>query len=117
MIKRLYKRVIRKFDLSVDQLRELKRRLAPENICKGPFVQGEKNCPNTTALAIKEGVDRFKMADEVKKLLAKYGVTNVELRTFYVLFDIPAMISERFFEQKLQKMKRTIDELIYEKQQ
>lgn len=115
MIKKLYKRILKKLNLPADQLQELKNRLTHESICKGAFVQGEKNCPNTTALATKEGVDKFREANEVKKLLAKYGVGRIELWTFYVIFDLPAMISERFFERRLREMRHTVDELIKSK--
>lgn len=116
MIRWLYKRIIHKLDLSVEELQELKMRLTPENICKGPFVQGEKNCPNTTALAIKESRERFKVADEVKKILGNYGITSAELWLFYIIFDLPAMISEDFFRRALTKMKISIVELINLKQ-
>lgn len=116
MIKLLYKRIIRKLNLSVNQLKELKDKLALENICKGPFVQGEKNCPNTTALAIKEGRGRFQESSEVKKLLKQRGVNNIELWTFYLLFDMPALISERFFKKALSSMRTVVNELIQEKQ-
>jgi len=116
MIKWLYKRIIRKLNLSKDQLIELKSRLTKENICKGPFVQGEKNCPNTTALALKKGIDKFKKTDEVWGLMKNRGVRKIELWSFYVVFDIPAILSERFFEKALGIMKSAIDEIIYEKQ-
>ncbi|MBI2639282.1 MAG: hypothetical protein HYW90_00105 [Candidatus Sungbacteria bacterium] len=114
MLKRLYKRIIRKFDLSKGQLRELKDRLVEENICKGPFVRGEQNCPNTTALAIKEKVGKFKVSDEVGQLMVKYGVRRIELWIFYVLFDLPAILSEGYFRKSLASMRNAIDELIQE---
>ncbi|MEK7208033.1 MAG: hypothetical protein AAB699_00615 [Patescibacteria group bacterium] len=114
MLKRLYKRIVRKFGLTKDQLRELSGRLVEENICKGPFVQGEKNCPNTTALAIKENVGKFRVSDEVKALMVRYGVERIELWTFYVLFDLPAMLSERYFKKSLVMMRDAIDELVQE---
>jgi len=106
--------MIRKLDLSEDQLRELKSRLIPGSICKGPFVQGEKNCPNTIALAVKEGVGKFTESDEVKGLLRKYGVGSIELWTFYLVFDIPATLSNRFFESATKAMKGAVDKLIQE---
>lgn len=115
MIKRLYKRIISKFDLSETQLKELRERLIPESICKGPFVQGEKNCPNTTALAIKEGIGKFKVSGTVKRLMEKYGVKSVELFAFYAIFDLPAILSEKYFEKSLAKMRNALDELIIEK--
>ncbi len=116
MIKWIYKRIIRKIDLPKNQLIELNKRLLSENICKGSWVEGEKNCPNTTALAIREDVGRFKVDSGVKQLLLKkYRVSSVELWIFYVIFDIPAMISQRFFEKSLTSMKTAIDELILER--
>jgi len=115
MIKRLYKRIIRKLNLSEDQLKELKSRLLPENICKGPFVQGEKNCPNTTALAIREGAGKFKTSGEVKMLMMKYGIKNIELWMFYAIFDLPAILSEGYFRKSLAYMKSGVDDLIAEK--
>ncbi len=114
MLKRLYKRIVRKFNLNRDQLRELRDRLVSENICKGPFVQGEKNCPNTTALAIRENVGKFTVSDEVKALMTRYGVKRIELWAFYVLFDLPAMLSERYFRKSLAIMRDAIGELVQE---
>ncbi|MCP6720405.1 MAG: NUDIX domain-containing protein [Patescibacteria group bacterium] len=114
MIKWLYKRIIRRLDLSKDQLRELKSRLTPESICKGPFVQGERNCPNTTALAIKEGVSKFTESDKVRGLLRKYGISGIELWAFYLVFDIPSTLSDGFFESSIKAMKRVVNELIQE---
>lgn len=115
MLKRLYKRIIRKFGLTENQLKELRDRLTSENICKGPFVQGEKNCPNTTALAIKEKVGKFRVSDEVGQLMARYGVRKIELWTFYTLFDLPAMLSEEYFRKSLATMRNAIDELVQER--
>lgn len=112
MLKRLYKRIIKKFGLTEDQLKELKSRLVEENICKGPFVQGEKNCPNTTALAIKENTGKFTVSDGVKALMTRYGVKRIELRAFYMLFDLPAMLSERYFRRSLAIMRNAVDELV-----
>lgn len=114
MLKRLYKRIIRKFELTENQLRELRDRLTAENICKGPFVQEEKNCPNTTALAIKENIGKFKVSDEVGPLMTRYGVKKIELWTFYALFDLPAMLSEGYFSKSLSMLRGAIDELIQE---
>ncbi len=115
MIKWIYKRIIRKFGLSEDQLEELKNRLLPENICKGPFVQGEKNCPNTTALAIREGAGKFKASGEVKKLMMKYGINSIELWAFYAIFDLSAILSDRYFRKSLVDLRGAVDELVKEK--
>lgn len=114
MVKLLYKRIIRKLGLSGAELKELKTRLIPENICKGPFVQGDKNCPNTTALAVKRGVAKFGTSDEVKRLMKEYGVKDIELWLFYVAFDLLAMLSDGYFRKSLRNMREAIDELISE---
>lgn len=75
-------------------------------------MKGEKNCPNTTALAIKEGVGKFRELNKVRELLRKYGVSSIELWTFYLVFDTPAMLSKRFFESAIRAMKSAVDELI-----
>ena len=117
MIKWLYKRIIRKLDLSENQLGELKNKLVPESVCKGPFVKGNRMCPNTTALAIKEGVEKFTKSDEVRELLRKYGVGSIELWTFYFVFDIPAMLSDRFFEGAIKAMRGVANELVQEQKE
>lgn len=53
ILKSQYKKILKKLDLSTDQLHELRNTLQPKKICSGPFIQGEKMCPNTTALALK----------------------------------------------------------------
>ena len=114
MLKQLYKRIVRKFGLTQNQLRELKSRLVEENICKGPFVQGEKTCPNTTALAVKENITKFDASAQVKPLLIKHGIRKIELWVFYILFDLPALLSEKYFRNSLVAMKGAIDELLQE---
>lgn len=111
----LYKHILRKLDLSVVQLEKLKGKLTTENICKGPFLSGNKMCPNTTALAIKQGVDAFQATGQVKGLLKEYRVNRVELWIFYAVFDIPALTSKNFFENALVLMRSAINELIQEK--
>ena len=115
MIKALYKRILKKLNLSKDQLMVLKERLASRNICKGPFLRDGKMCPNTTALAIREGREKFQKADEVMELLKRYHIGRTELWIFYALFDIPAMVSERFFKKALKDMRNAVDDLIREK--
>ena len=115
MIKSAYKSLIKKFNLSKDQLRELKEKLEEQKICKGPFFEEGKMCPNTTALSIKEKRNEFESSDEVVKLLNKYGVSRIELWKFYCLFDLPAMISKNFFSKALREMRFAVDELIRER--
>ena len=114
MAKRLYKRILKKLNLTRDQLKELQTRLITRNVSRGPFLSGDKMCPNTTALAIKRGIARFRDDREVKRLLKQYTVTPVELWVFYALFDIPAMVSERLFTRLLQDLKSAVDELSQE---
>ncbi|HEY4516993.1 MAG TPA: hypothetical protein VJG64_03530 [Candidatus Paceibacterota bacterium] len=108
----MFEEMLRKLDLSQDQLKGLRERLIPDNICKGPFLQGDKKCPITTALVIKEGPDTLKDAAQVRARLRNYGIGTVELMLFYALFDIPAIISDIFFKRSIMTMHTAIDELI-----
>ncbi len=113
ILKSRYKKILRKINLSSDQLEILKNRLQPMNICSGPFIKGEKMCPNTTALSLK--VDE-KLSDKnrVRELLNQYGISNLELILFYIVFDIPAMISDSLFEKSLVVLRNSVDEIIKE---
>jgi len=114
MIKHLYKRIIRKFGLSEMQLKELHATLVQGNICKGPFMQGEKSCPNTTALAIKEKRTVLKDSSQVRALMRKYNVLGSELWVFYIVFDLPAQLSDSYFKKALKDMRNAVNELIEE---
>ena len=99
-------------DLSVDQLEELKNKFQPQNICVGPFIKGEKMCPNTTALSLKLN-KRVMDKSTVKRLFRSHGITNVELLVFYLLFDVPAMVSDRLFTFLLKDLQNATIELIH----
>jgi len=113
MLKSLYKKMIRKLNLTHDQLTALKDRLNTQNICSGHFVSGDKMCPNTTALAIKLGVKKLSNR-EVRGLLNEHGVSNSELWTFYFLFDLPAKFSKNFAEWAMSIFREAIAEIIKE---
>jgi len=112
MLKKLYKRIIRKLNLSVEQLKILKSRLTADNICCGAFTKDDKMCPNTNALAIKRGIERFESEQQVRVYLNNNGITNQELYPFYLLFDLPAMLSKKLFIKRLTILQHAIDELI-----
>ena len=113
ILKLRYKKILKKLDFSVNQLTELKIRLVPKKICVGPFIKGEKLCPNTMALSLKlNGRPSDKHA--VRKLLNQFGITNFELIIFYILFDFPAMISDKLFEKLLENLKDATQELMEE---
>jgi hypothetical protein len=100
--------------LSKDELTELKSRLEPSNICTLQFFEDGKMCPNTTALAIKEGKEKFSGKQEVKDLLRRHGITKVELWIFLFLYDLPALISQRYFKESVRDFKSVIDKMILE---
>ena len=112
ILKSKYKNILRKLDLSLDQLEELKNKLQPQNICVGPFIKGEKMCPNTTALSLKLN-KRVMDKSTVKRLFRSHGITNVELLVFYLLFDVPAMVSDRLFTFLLKDLQNATIELIH----
>lgn len=111
MLKALYKKILKKLGLTREELLLLKEKLSPENICKGPFIKDNKMCPNTTALAIKTN-RKFANSLEILEIFKKYKISRHELWLFYLQFDIPSKISERFFKHSLENMKEGINELI-----
>lgn len=112
MVRYLYKRMLGKLRPSRNQLQTLKAQLIPENICKGPFILGDKKCPVTTALEIKENPNTLKDAAQVRAMLRNHGVGTIELMLFYALFDIPAIASEKCFKKSLSIMQGAVSELI-----
>lgn len=114
ILKSKYKEILIKLNLSVDQLKELKNKLQPQNVCAGPFIKREKLCPNTIALSLRLN-DRPKDKVSVRKLLNQSRITNFELIIFYILFDFPAMISNKLFQKLLGNLKEAVQELIEEK--
>ena len=115
MLKRIYKRILRKLHLPTSQLERLKTRLTINNISSGPFIKEGKMCPNTNALAMKLSVETFTNSKDVRKQLNQNGVTNTELCFFYLLFDMPAITSKTSFRNVLSKLRTAVDELILEK--
>lgn len=113
ILKSKYKKILKNLDLSRDQLRELENKLQPQNICAGPFIKGDKLCPNTVALSLKMK-EQSKDKIIIRKLLNKSGITNFELIIFYLLFDLPAMISSNLLNKLLENLKEAVQELIKE---
>jgi hypothetical protein len=111
MRKWLYKKILRKIDLSRDQLTKLLNKLNTDNICTGPFLKGEKMCPNTTALSLKLG-RTFNSNTEIDRLLKQAKVSKLELVLFYLFFDVPAAFSFKLFEKTLKELKTAIRELM-----
>jgi hypothetical protein len=111
MLKTVYKSILKKLSLSKNQLGELISALNPNSICKGPFIQGEKMCPSTTALRIKLGSEKLTNSTQVKKLLRNYGITTWDLILFYIFYDVPSLLSENLFKRCLQELKMAATEL------
>ena len=109
MIKFFYKRIIKKLNLSRDQLEELKSKLSPDNICAGPFIFEGKMCPTTTALALKIHCSEFTDASKVRAQFRSFGINRADLLFLYIVFDFPSMFSERFFRYSLEQMKYAVD--------
>jgi len=78
------------------------------------FVSQGKMCPNTTAVSIKE---RIKPKDKrhSKDLLKKYNITSKQLVPFYLAYDLPALISRRYFNYSLSAMREVVDGLLKSK--
>jgi hypothetical protein len=116
MLKSLYKRILIKLDLDTFQLQELSSKLNSDQVCAGDFVEGDKMCPNTLALAIKENVGRFTNSKQAKDLFPKYNIFQFELSVlFYILFDIPAKLSSRLHARLLSSLRESVTELISKK--
>ncbi|MBI3622995.1 hypothetical protein HY212_02860 [Candidatus Pacearchaeota archaeon] len=111
MLKYIYKKILKKISLSKKDLLLLNKKLYKRNICYGPFVQNSKMCPNTTALNIKLK-RKFKDNNIVSSHFKKLGVSKIYLWLFYITFDIPAMLSNKYFERKLKELRETVDELV-----
>jgi len=113
MLKWLYKRILRKLDLNKEELLKLHTSLAPERMSKGPFIQGAKMCPNTTALALKEKAVPFEV-NSIRSRFADRGISALELWIFYVVFDFPSRLSKTYFLNSIDTMKQGIKELLEE---
>ena len=99
-------------DLSKKELLNLKKELKEENICSGPFVKNNKMCPTTTALSIKLKAGKFKNGEFVSKKLKELDISKLRLSIFYLTFDLPAMISQKYFRKCLINFQKAIDVLI-----
>ena len=113
MVKGLYKKIVRKLNLSYAQLEELETKLTEDYICSGPFISGGNTCPSTTALVIKEG--QVPPVQDIRRVLNDYTISNIELWLFYIIFDIPSMISSKFFRKSLKLFREVTKELRMEK--
>jgi len=111
LVKYIYKEILGKIDLSKKELLKLRPKLNEENICCGPFVKSGKMCPTTTALSIKLD-SKFRDNRIVSKKLKEIGVSRRTLMLFYLTFDLPAMVSNTFFMQRLKNLREVVDELI-----
>ena len=111
----IYKNLLKKINLSKAELLKLKKELREDNICYGPFVKGNKMCPTTTALSVKLKVARFKNGEMVSRKLKEEDVSKTMLMLFYLTFDLPSMISHKFFTRKLRDFRKIVDDLIKEK--
>ena len=114
MLKKLYKQIVTKLNLSQTELEKLRDKLTMENVCAGPFQNDKMMCPNTNALAIKLDVKHFSNDTEIRKYFNQNGITSMNLWMFYILFDLPAMFSKSFTKKSLSVFKTAIDELIFE---
>lgn len=114
ILKSKYKKILKKLNLSRDQLKELHNELQPQNICAGPFIKDNKMCPNTIALSIKLN-KKPENKVFIKKILNQSGVTSFELLIFYFLFDLPSIISGKLFNKLLGDLRGATQELIEDK--
>lgn len=108
----IYKKILMKMNLSKNELLILKKKLTGRNICYGPFVKDGKMCPTTTALSIKLKKVRFEKNRDVSKNLRKIGINKLYLWLFYITFDLPAMVSRKFFKNRLRDFRKVVDDLI-----
>jgi len=111
----IYRKVLEKLDLSKKDLQKLKNELKEEKICCGPFLKNDKMCPTTTALSIKLKAGKFKNSEIVSEKLRELGISKSRLYLFYLIFDLPAMISHKFFKRKLRDFRKVVDCLVKEK--
>lgn len=112
MVKFIYKRILKKLSLSREELIILRKNLISGKVCAGPFIDGDLMCPNTLALSIKIKGDNINIAG-IRKEFHDLGVTWIELGIFYLVYDIPAMISRIYANESLFFLKKAVDELLY----
>ncbi len=113
--KYIYKKNLEKLNLTKAELLDLKKELRDDTICYGPFVKGNKMCPTTTALNIKLKVGKFKDGGMVSKKLKEMGLDKTTLMLFYLTFDLPSMVSQKFFVRKLKEFRNVVEDLANEK--
>lgn len=111
----IYRRILERIDLSKSDLQKLRKKLRKENICCGPFLKNGKMCPTTTALSIKLRARKFKSNKIVSKKLKELGIGGTLLKLFYLTFDLPAMFSQKFFDNSLRDFQKVVDSLIKER--
>ena len=112
--KYIYKKNLERLNLTKSELLKLKQELKEDRVCYGPFVKGNKMCPTTTALSIKLKVGKFNNK-VVSKKLREIGISRIMLILFYLTFDVPSMISHKFFSRKLGDFRKVVEDLISEK--
>jgi len=95
-----YKRILERLNLSNKELTSLKKELTTDKICAGPHIRGNKSCPVTKALNIKIG-RKMSSNEEVSKNLRKFKVSRTLMILFYLVFDIPSMVSRKYLERSL----------------
>jgi hypothetical protein len=114
MLNWLYRRILKKLALKKDELINLQNRITPEQICAIKFVDGNKACPNTTALKVKL---QQPLNDKalIKQKFQDHKIGNLELWAFMFLYDIPAMFSNKQKVKKLAVLRKAIDILLIPK--
>jgi hypothetical protein len=112
MIENLYRTILRKLELSQEQLGDVKKLFAQDKICHGPFVKGDKRCPNTSALAQKENIDNDMSSGDIRRIFKKYDIVRKDLWMFYFLYDIPAMLSNKWASILNKKLEKVIKSMI-----
>ncbi len=104
--------MLRKMGLSSDQLRQLQNRLYVGKVPEGgQFIDGTKKCPNTHPIAILASNENLSK-QETKGYLKKLGITFTEMWSFYLLYDVPAILSHKLLEKRLAILRGTIDEML-----
>jgi hypothetical protein len=104
----LYRKILNKINLSDQEVLILKKKLTTNKVCSGPFIKNGKMCPVTTALSIKLKRKRFSGKKEIQESLDKIGVSRIRLWLFYLVFDLPSLISKRIFKRNLETLKKSV---------
>lgn len=114
MLKELYKRNLINLGLTSEQLKELRDIFNKNQVCAGPFIVGNKKCPNTSALSLVVGKESLLDNQNIRREFNKRGISNFDLKLFYLLYDLPAILSKKLFIRLNFKLKSAVDELINE---